>query len=144
MSPYDDGRYTTLQNFHFGQGIAAQTSTIAARVEIERKTMMQGVTIKDWNVQVITGATFTGTGANFAGMDIAISKSLGGTGDVTPFGSATLNTNADATVLDATCTETNLVAGDDLVLSYEAGTGAPALAPRCEADVQYVEKFVGG
>ena len=142
--PYDDEKYDTKQNIHMGTGHAAQTSTISARAEIDRKTMMQGVRIKDWNVQVLTGGTFTGTGANFAGVNVAISKSLGGTGTVTPFGSAALNTNADGSVVDATCTETNLVAGDDLVLSYEAGTGAPALAPLVEADVQYVEKFVGG
>jgi len=141
--PYDDQRYYTVQHIHMGTGHADQTSVIGSRVEIDRKTMMTAVTIKDWNVQVIQGDTTTGT-QNSDRWNIAICKSAGGTGDVTPFGSAVIGTQADGTVLDGTLTETNLSAGDDLVLSYEKGTALPAGVLRVEADVSLVEHFVGG
>ena len=135
---YDDPRFGVVQNIHLGTGHAANTSVIGTRVELDRKTMLQAVTIKDWNVQVITGATCTG-GIN---LNVAISKSLGGTGTVTPFGSAAIGTQANGSVLDgALTTETNLAAGDDLIFSHEVGTALPAGTIKCEADVSYVEVY---
>jgi hypothetical protein len=126
-----------------GTGRAANTSVIGTRVEIDRKTMFANVTIKDWNIQIIEGCTSTGT-HNPGRFNVAISKSLGGTGAVTPMGSAVIGTAADGIIVDSTLTETNLVAGDDLVLSYEVGTALPAETIRVEADVSYVEHFVDG
>lgn len=134
---YDDSRFGVIQQLHLGTGRAANTSVIGTRVEVDRKTMLAAVTIKDWNVQVLDGATCTG-GVNF---NVALSKSLAGTGAVTPFGSAGIAAAADGAVQDAACTETNLAAGDDLVLSYEVGTALPAGGLRVEADASYVQTF---
>ena len=139
---YDDARYGAVHSMHLGTAKAANTSVIATRVEIDRKTMLRAVTIKDWNVQVLNGATCTGT-QNSNRFNIAISKSLAGTGAVTPMGSAVIGTAADGAVVDSSLTETNLTAGDDLVLSYEVGTALAAGTLRVEADVSMVEKFLG-
>jgi len=135
---YDDPRFGVVQTIHMGTAKTKNTSVIGTRVEIDRKTMLTAVTVKDWNVQVLDGATCTG-GVNF---NIALSKSLAGTGAVTPFGSAAVASQADGSILDASVTtETDLSAGDDLVLSYEVGTALPAGALRVEADVSYVERY---
>lgn len=141
MPSYDDSRFGVSQHMHLGTGRAAGTSVVGSRLEIDRKTMMSAVTIKDWNVQVLTGATATGT-QNSNRYNIGISKSLGGTGAVTPFGSAVITAAADGSVVDGSLTETNMVAGDDLILSYEVGTALPAAsALRVEGDVMLVERF---
>jgi len=137
MTFYDHPRYGVQQTLHMGYGKAKNTSVIASRVEIDRKTMMKAVTIKDWNIHVIDGATCTGATL----FNIAISKSLAGTGAVTPFGSQAMTAVANGTVVDASLTETNFAAGDDLVVSYEAGTALPAGALQVEADVDYVERY---
>lgn len=139
---YDDPRWGSVKTIHAGTGRAANTSVIPTRVEIDRKTMFGNVTIKDWNIQVIDGDTSTGT-QNSGRWNIAISKSLAGAGAVTPFGSAVIGTAADGSVADATLTETNFSAGDDLVVSYEVGTALPAATLKVEADVSLVERYVG-
>ncbi len=138
---YDDNRFQTIQRGHLGSGRAANTSVIGSRVEIDRKTMLSPVTIKDFNVQIIGGATSTGTD-NSERFNVAIGKSLGGTGAIVPMGSAVIGTAADGEVVDASLTETDLVAGDDLVLSYEIGTSLPAGILKVEGDFSFVERFV--
>ena len=138
---YDDNRFQTIQQGHLGSGRAANTSVIGSRVEIDRKTMLTPVTIKDLNVKVIGGATSTGTD-NTERFNVAIGKSLGGTGAVAPFGSSVIGTAADGSVVDGSLTETNFVAGDDLVLSYEIGTSLPAGTLKVEGDYSFVERFV--
>lgn len=125
------------------RGKANQTSVIGTRVEADRRTMMEAVTIKDWNVHFVVGDTTTGTSANHNGWKIELSKSAAGTGAVTPFGTAWCGTagQANGSVLDASCTETNFSAGDDLVLSYGVGTALPAGVLRVEADIKYVERY---
>jgi len=139
---YDDPRFGTLQTKNL-QAKANQTSVIAARVEADRRTMMQAVTIKDWNVHFIQGDTTTGTSANHNGWKITLGKSAAGTGAFAAMGTAWCGTagQANGSVLDASLTETNLDAGDDLILAYEAGTALPAGVLRVEADVQYVELY---
>ncbi len=138
---YDDGRYLTIQNMHLGTGRATNTSVIGTRVEIDRQTFMKAVTVTDFNIQVIGGDTSTGT-ENSGRWNIAISKSLGGTGAVTPFGSAVIGTAADGSVVDGSVTtETNFVSGDDVVFSYEVGTSLPAGILRVEGNIAYKEHF---
>jgi hypothetical protein len=126
---------------HMGTGRAANTSVIGSRVEIDRKTMFGNVTIRDWNIQMIEGTTSTGT-HNPGRFNLALSKSLAGTGALVPMGSVVIGTAADGTVVDAALTPTNLVGGDDLILSYEVGTSLPADTLRVEADVEYIQHFV--
>ena len=138
MSFYDDPRFGVRQNIHLGTSKAANTSVIGTRVEIARKTLMEAVKIKDWNISVRDGCTCTG-GINF---NVALSKSLAGTGAVTPFGSHAVGTAADTAILDAAVTtEQSFAAGDDIVLSYEVGTALPAGTLQVEADVSYVETY---
>lgn len=142
MSFYDDPRYGVKQRMTlFGR--ANQTSVIAARTEADRRTMLEAVTIKDWNVKFVVGDTTTGTSANHNGWKITLGKSAAGTGAFAAMGTAWCGTAGQATgsILDAALTETNLAAGDDLVLAYEAGTALPAGVLRVESDVQYVERY---
>jgi len=138
---YDDPRYGVVQRMTL-RGKAAQTSVIGARVEADRRTLMTGITVKDFNVFFVDGATTTGAAATTA-FKVGLAKSLGGTGAVTLFGTAVVGTQANGSVLDGAVTETSFVAGDDIVLSYEAGTALPAGALQIEADVSYVEQFTG-
>jgi len=139
MTFYDDPRFGAVHSMNL-RGKAAQTSVRAARVEADRRTMLRAVTIKDWNVFFVDGATTTGT-ALATKFKMCIAKSVAGTGTVTPFGTAYCGTQANGTVQDGSVTETDLDAGDDLLLTYEAGTALPAGAVQCEADVSYVERY---
>ena len=125
------------------RSIANQTSVIGSRVEADRRTFMEAVTVKDWNVQCRVGDTTTGTSADHNAWNVAICKSVAGTGTVTPIGCAQVGTagQANGSVLDAVLTETNFDAGDDIVLSYEVGTALPAGVLRVDADVAYVERY---
>ena len=139
---YDNAAYATPQQLRMGTGLAANTSVIGTRVEIDRMRMLGNVTIRDWNIRLLEGSTSTGT-HNPGRWNVALSKSLGGTGAVTPMGSAVIGTAADGDIVDASLTPTNLVAGDELVLSYEVGTALPADTLKVEgADVEYVQHFV--
>ena len=136
---YDDPRFGVIQTQTL-RGKASQTSVRAARVEADRRTMLKNVTIKDWNVFFVDGATTTGAAATTA-FKICLAKAAAGTGAVTPFGTALCGTQANGSVLDGSLTETNLDAGDDLVLSYEAGTALPAGTVQVESDVSLVERY---
>jgi len=139
---YDSHRYGVSQVLSMRQ-LAAQTSVIAAATVVARHTFMDAVTVKDFNLVIKSGDVLTGT-ADAASWRIALGKSLGGTGTVAVFGSAKLSalaqggTYATGTVVDCSCTETNFVAGDDLVLEYLAGTALPAGTFQADADVKYV------
>ncbi len=133
---YDDGRYGVSQVLQM-RAIANQTSVIASRTVIARHTFMEAVTVTDFNVRAIVGATQT---SGFTG--ISLNKSAAGTGALSGIGTASLSTNADNSVIDGSVTETNFAAGDDLVLAYEAGTALPAGKFRCDADVLYKQHFV--
>lgn len=136
---YDDPRFGVQQTITL-RGKAAQTSVRAAQVVADRRTMLHAVTVKDFNVHFVDGATTTGT-ALATKFKMCVAKSAAGTGAVTAFGTAYCGTQANGTVQDGAITETNLDAGDDLLLTYEAGTALPAGTVQAEADVQYVERY---
>lgn len=136
---YEDQKYYTDKVLHM-PAIAAQTSVIAARTEVSRRTFMENVTVNDFNVTVINGATCTG-GINY---NVTIGKSVDGTGAFTAIGTAVIGTAANNSVIDAAVTETNFDAGDDVIFAFEAGTALPASDVRVEADVQFRERFVAG
>lgn len=139
---YANPKYGVQQRMTL-RGKANQTSVIAAQVVADRRTVMEAITVKDFNVHFVQGDTTTGTSANHNGWKIGIGKSAAGTGAVSLFGTAWCGTagQANGSVLDGSVTETNFSAGDDIVLTYEAGTALPAGVLRVEADVQYVEHY---
>lgn len=138
---YDDGRYGANQVMRL-RGRAVQTSVRAAQVITDKRRFMSSVTIKDWNLLFVAGDTTTGV-ITATGYIIGLGKSLGGTGAISLFGTAYCGTQADNSILNAAVTETHFVAGDDLVLTCEAGTALPLGDIQIEADVSYVEHFVG-
>jgi len=136
MGFYDDPKYGVEQVLPM-KSLANQTSVIASQTEIARHTFMKAVTVTDWNVRVLVGHTET---SGFTA--ISINKSLAGTGALSAFGTASLSTNADKSVIDdAVTANQNFAAGDDIVLAYDAGTALPAGAFRVDADVLYKQRF---
>lgn len=142
MGFYDDQKYNVNHEIKM-LGRSNQTSVIASQVVADRHTFMDAVTVKDFNVYFVQGDTTTGTSANHNGWAIGIGKSAAGTGAITLIGTANCGTagQANGSVLDGSVTETNFSAGDDLVLTYEAGTALPAGVLRVEATVKYVERY---
>lgn len=138
---YDDQRYFTQQVINLGNEDKAQTSVIAANTEHERFTAMCNITVKDFNVFVVDGHTTTGAAATTA-FKICLAKSAAGTGALSAIGTAAFGTQANGTVLDSSCTETDLDTGDDLVLYAAAGTALPAGMVKFKANVLYVDRFV--
>lgn len=106
-----------------------------ALLTIDAHTFMTPAIVTDCNFTVLTA----GTGV--AGLAY-VSKSLGGTGTVTAFGTITLGTNALGAVVDGSVTETSFVAGDDLV--FEKGIGTTAGAWTGNFSVKYREVFTTG
>jgi hypothetical protein len=143
---YDDSRYGVTQSMVLAKAAdGAIGSANASRTELNRRTLLKNVTVKDWNLEVLTGATCTGTGGVSTEIyQLAIGKSLGGTGSISTFGTAQVGTAgaADNSVIDATCTETNFVAGDDIVFSAEVGTALGDNSLVARANISYVERFV--
>ena len=119
-------------------------SAAAAQTEYNRKTMMMDVTIKDWNLEVLTGATCTGTGGVTTEVwTIKLGKSAAGTGAISNIGSITVGTAgaADNSIVDGTVTETNMSAGDDLVWYTDAGTALGDNSLIARANVLYIERY---
>lgn len=145
---YDDPRFGgIIQSLSMAKAAdAAIGSANVARVELQRKTFMKNVTVKDFNIEVITGATCTGTSQVLTQIyQLGIGKALGGTGDVSILGTALVGTAgaADGSVLDGVLAETNFVAGDDIVFSVEIGTALGDNSLIARANVSYVERYVG-
>jgi len=152
--PYDDQRYYTIQSMSLADTSDAIGTAAAARAVLHRKTMLKAITVKDWNVEALVGATCTGTGGVTTEVyQLAIGKSTGGTGSVTTYGTAYVGGTAgaygsggaaDNSVVDASLTEFNLAAGDDIIFSAEVGTALGDNSLVARANVSYVETFTGG
>jgi hypothetical protein len=146
MGFYDDPRYGVVQSMVLAKKADGTIgSANSTRGELERRTLLKNITVKDWNLEVLTGATCTGTSQVTTQIyQLAIGKSVDGTGSISTIGTAAVGTAgaADNTVIDASCTETDFDAGDDIIFSVEVGTalGDNSLAAR--ANVSYVERFV--
>lgn len=144
MSQYDRATYDEENRKVLTLGVAHgnQTSANSSTIVLDRRTFMAAVTVKDWNLAFKLGDTCTGT-ADIARWVLSVGKSLGGTGAVAVMGSAIVGTQADDSVLDETLTETDFVAGDDIVFQLGEGTVLPLGNITVAADVSYVERFVG-
>lgn len=127
-SEYSDPRYGVKETICIpSYQSAVQTSVIASNTNFARMTLMKNVTVKDFNINFL--AACTASGATSEAWRIALGYSLAGTGTVTAIGTATVGSGSNqaaGSVLDASVTETNLSAGDDLVAMYLAGTALPA------------------
>ena len=142
---YDSARYGARKTIVMAKAAdAALGSAASAQTVYNRKTMMTNVTIKDWNLEVLTGATCTGTGGVTTEVwTLKIGKSAAGTGTISNIGTITVGTAgvADSSVVDGTVTETNLSAGDDLVWYTDAGTALGDDSLIARANVLYVERY---
>ena len=123
---YDDPRWGVVQTMVLANvADGAIGSANAARAELNRRTLLKNITVKDWNLEVLVGATCTGTGGVTTEIyQLAVGKSAAGTGAIATIGTAQVGTGgaANDSVIDATCTETNFDAGDDIIFSAEVGT----------------------
>lgn len=127
---YSDPSYRAKRVIRSAESASLAGTGVATVVE--RHTFMHPATVTDWNVIVKTGGTA-------ADVPVVISKSLAGTGTITDFGTITLGTNANLTVVDGTCTATSFSTGDDLVFSRSIATSAGPFVVSFEA--QYIENF---
>ena len=143
---YDDPRWGVVQSMVLAKAAdGAIGSANATRTELNRRTVLKNITVKDWNLEVLVGATCTGTGGVTTEIyQLAIGKSAAGTGTVATIGTAQVGTAgaANGSVIDATCTETNFDAGDDIIFSAEVGTALGDNSLQARANVSYVERFV--
>ena len=143
---YDDDRFDVVQHMTLGKAAdAALGSAFSAQTKFDVKTMLTNVTIKDWNLRCLVGATCTGTGGVTTEVwTLKLGYSSAGTGALTAIGTATVGTGgqADMSVLDASVTETNLAAGDDVIFYTDAGTALGDNSLVVRADVSFVEHYV--
>jgi hypothetical protein len=109
-------------------GTVASTTAIAATVY----TVMQPITVTDFNAFFVAGGTSTT-------QRIVLGYSLAGTGAITAIGTLASYTQAISTVADAAVTETNLSAGDDLVVG---AFGTSTTVENVKIVVQYRERYV--
>lgn len=142
---YDSARYGARHLVVMANAAdAALGSAAAAQTEFNRKTMMTNVTIKDWNLEVLTGATCTGTGGVTTEVwTLKLGKAAAGTGTISNVGTITVGTAgaANGSVVDGTVTETDFSAGDDLVWYTDAGTALGDNSLIARANVLYVERY---
>jgi hypothetical protein len=143
---YDDLRWGVLHQMTLSNNAdAAIGSARAAAVVLARKTFMENVTVKDFNLEVVVGATCTGTGGVATEVyTLIIGKSAAGTGAVSAIGTATVGTGgaADDSVVDGTVTETNFSSGDDIVFQASIGTSLGDNSLVARANISYVERYV--
>jgi len=145
---YDDPRFGVIQQMTLAENAdTAIGSARAAAVELNRKTVLTNITVKDWNLECLVGATCTAGTAGAGATEVytlTIGKSAAGTGTYAAIGTATVGTagQADNSVLDCTCTETNFSAGDDIVFRAEIGTSLGDNSLVARANVSFVERFV--
>ena len=142
--PYDDHGYGTVQTVQVTA--VNQTSVRAATVAVAAHTFMSAVTVTDFNISWlgdVAGAALALTGTQDSNrLILGIGKSVAGTGTITQLGTCVLGTAALGSVIDGTCAATNFDAGDDLVLTANAGTALVALQWNATANVKYKERFV--
>jgi hypothetical protein len=143
---YDDDRFDVVQHMTMGKvADGALGSAFSAQTKFDVKTMLTNVTIKDWNLRCLVGATCTGTSQVATQVwTLKLGYSSAGTGALTAIGTATVGTagQANMSVLDASVTETNLAAGDDLIFYTDAGTALGDDSLIARADISFVEHYV--
>ena len=130
---YSDQSYGSKKNLvMFATGSTVGTAA-GTDLEGSRTTVMQPITATDWNLKYTAGGTTAGT------KSLILNSSLAGTGANVAIGTIALGTNATNTLRDGALTETDLVTGDDLIISFD---GTDAIVANVTATVQYREHFV--
>ena len=148
---YDDKSFGAMRQINMA-GIAdvAVGSARSAAVVVNRKTMMANVTIKDFNIEVLAGATCTGTGSMPTEVyTFTLNKSKAGTGALEALGTGTIGTGAqgaaNGSILDCAVTSgtaAQLAIGDDLIFQANIGTSLGDASVQVRANVAYVERYV--
>ena len=131
---YADARYHTAQVMPISESTLTVAGTAASATELSRITAMTNIRALDINVPLKTGGTA-------AGPTLLIGKSAAGTGTFAAFGTIAFGTQADNTVTDGALTETQISAGDDIIIQVAAGTAASTPVAD-NVYLQYVEDFV--
>ena len=129
---YDDPSYRSKKQSPM-PSTGALNGTVTSATSKSIITVMQPITLKDWNLSVTTGGVMIDT-------NVLIGKSLAGTGAVSAIGTITLTgTKTALDVVDGSLTATNFSTGDDIVVQRAAGTetGVAVVTPY----FQYVENF---
>lgn len=130
---YSDDAFATNQTLMFTSG-GALNGTATAAATILSHTCLYNCKVSDWNGRVKAGGTDAGV------ISLIIGKSAAGTGAFSAIGTMALGTHAINTVIDATMTETDFDAGDDIVIQRSAGTSTSVLA--IAPTVAIIEKFI--
>ena len=129
---YDDPSYRSKKQSPM-PSTGALNGTVTSSTSKSIITVMQPITLKDWNLSVTTGGVMIDT-------NVLIGKSLAGTGAVSAIGTITLTgTKTALDVVDGSLTATAFSTGDDIVVQRAAGTetGVAVVTPY----FQYVENF---
>lgn len=116
--PYDSSRQRQ-QVLHApsATGLSIAGTNAADAVLLRIPLAVDSVKLNYLRVRMTTGGTA-------AGPAITIGKSLAGTGAVTAIGTLTFGTSANGAVANASLTNTEFDAGDEVVVSVLAGTAA--------------------
>lgn len=108
------------------------TVASATSLAVTRYTVMQPIRILDCNAFFVAGGTSTT-------QRVVLGYEAGGTGSFTGIGTIASYTQAINTVVDAAVTETNLSAGDDLIV---ASFGTSTTVENMKLVVSYRERYV--
>jgi len=133
---YSNESYAGRHIVALGPTESLTTSTNASSTAVLKHTFMYPCNVVDWNISVMAGAT------DLTAVEFNISKSLGGTGALTAFGTCDLGlataTIADGTVFDGSVTAAQgFVASDDVAIAI-TGTVGHAMVLQAFAEVQEV------
>lgn len=108
------------------------TDASATEVSTCRTTVMQPIKVLDWNVHMVAGGTN-------ATRSIVLGKSAAGTGVISAIGTIATGTIATNAIKDGSVTETDLDAGDDLVITT---IGTSTTVENMLPSISYRERYV--
>ena len=108
-------------------GTHAGTDLIASTTTIEFP-----ITVLDWQLKYIAGGTHSAK-------SLKLNTKLAGTGANVGIGTIALGTNVLGEVRDGALTETDLAAGDDLMITFQ---GTDAIVSDVVPIITYVERYV--
>lgn len=130
---YDDAQFYSRKNLliEVSAGVSVP-GTAANDTVLIRIPMTDSIAIDKIRMVAMTGGTADGP-------VVKIQKSLAGTGAASDIASQNTGTSADDTAFALTVTETDLDAGDHLLITNAAGTAAST--PKVILNIGYKENF---
>ena len=130
---YDDAQYYSRRNLLIEvSGGVTVAGTAANDTVLIRIPMTDNVAVDKIRMVAMTGGTADGP-------VVKIQKSLAGTGAGSDIGTQNVGTSADNAAFTVTTTETDLDAGDHLLITNAAGTAAST--PKVILNIGYKENF---